>query len=211
MSELPPAILKDTVLRALAKKHGAPVWREKMRPFHALIRAIVAQQISGSAATSILARFTAHFGGDFPTPEELSATTPETLRTLGISPQKARYLHDLALRFSDGTIDEKRLRHMSSEEIITALTSIKGVGVWTVQMFLLFTLRRPDILPTLDLGIRKGFQNAYGLRSLPSHAQMEKLATPWRAHASIASWYLWRAADEAKAQTRRARPRKPKQ
>lgn len=76
---------------------------------------------------------------------------------------------------------------------------------------MLFTLRRPDILPTLDLGIRKGFQNAYGLRSLPNHAQMEKLATPWRAHASIASWYLWRAADEAKAQTRRARPRKPKQ
>lgn len=211
MSELPPAILKDKVLRALTKKHGAPVWPEDMRPFHALIRAIVAQQISSSAATSILARFKTLFGDDFPTPARLSATTPETLRSVGISPQKARYLHDLALRFSDGSIDEQRLSDMSSEEIIVALTSIKGVGVWTVQMFLLFTLRRPDILPTLDLGIKKGFQKAYGLRSLPTHAQMEKIAAPWRTHASIASWYLWRAADEAKTLAKPARLRKPKQ
>lgn len=192
------ALSKHAEFRPLIKKHGLPETPDKTRPFHALVRAIVYQQISGSAAASILTRFKKLFGGKLPTPQALAAMPAERLRTAGISPQKAKYLHDLALHFSNGSIDEKKLSRMTNEELITALTQVKGVGVWTVQMFLLFTLRRPDVLPTLDLGIKKGFQVVYGLRALPSHERMEQLARPWRMHASLASWYLWRAADEAR-------------
>lgn len=197
MTALPEEISADPLLYALAKKYGPPQWNDTKRPFPALVSAIIYQQISGAAAASIMKRFRGLYAGRMPTPRILAETSAETLRTAGISPQKARYLHDLARHFSDGTIRERDLVTMTNEEIITQLTRIKGVGVWTVHMFLLFALRRPDILPTLDLGIKKGFRIVYGLRTLPTHAQMERIARPWRAHASLASWYLWRAADEA--------------
>ena len=122
----------------------------------------------------------------------------EKMRAAGLSGQKASYIKDLAEKFSDGTIKHKTLHKMETEHIVEHLTQVKGIGVWTVHMFLIFTLNRPDVLPTGDLGIRKGFQIVYGLKNLPDHAHMEKLARPWRAHASTASWYLWRAADQAK-------------
>ncbi len=200
------ALRKHPEFLPLIRKHGLPEPRPKTRPFHALVRAIISQQISGAAAQSILARFKKLYRGRLPSPDELAATTPEELRGAGISPQKAGYLYDLARAFSDGTIDEKRLPRMTNEEIIANLTQVKGVGVWTVQMFLLFTLRRPDVLPTLDLGIRKGFMSLYRLRAEPSHERMELLAAPWRAHASLASWYLWRVADETR--TLRKKPKK---
>lgn len=198
METLPKEIRNDPVLRALAKKHGPIQWRETKRPFHALVSAIIYQQITGTAAASIQKRFRALYGGRMPSPKALAATPAEKLRTAGVSPQKARYLHDLAAHFAGGARRERMLADMTNDEIIAQLTRVKGVGVWTVHMFLLFTLRRPDILPTLDLGIKKGFQIAYGLRALPTHAQMERIARPWRMHASTASWYLWRAADETK-------------
>jgi DNA-3-methyladenine glycosylase II len=198
------ALRKHREFRPLIEKHGLPGPREKTRAFHALIRAIVSQQISGAAATSILRRFRKLYGGKLPSPLALAKTSAAKLRSAGISPQKAGYLHDLAQKFSDGTIVERRLARMSSEEIIVALTAVKGVGVWTVQMYLLFTLRRPDILPTGDLGIQNGFVALYGLHSRPSPAQMERIAAPWRAYASLASWYLWRAADATKAKKRDA-------
>ncbi len=135
----------------------------------------------------------------FPTARDVSNTSLVTLRSAGISPQKASYLHDLALKFSANEVPHRRFRHMTNDEIVTTLTTIKGIGIWTVHMFLIFTLNRPDVLPTGDLGIRKGFQIVYRLRTLPTHDQMERLARAWRPHASIASWYLWRAADEAKS------------
>jgi DNA-3-methyladenine glycosylase II len=199
------ALRKHPEFRPLIKKHGLPETRARSSAFHSLIRAIISQQISGAAATSILARFKGLYRGKLPSPQALAQTSVATLRGAGISPQKAGYLHDLAQKFSDGTVRERRLASMSSEEIVAALTLVKGVGVWTVQMYLLFTLRRPDILPTGDLGIQNGFVALYRLRAKPSPAQMERIAAPWRAHASLASWYLWRAADEAK--TARARLR----
>lgn len=195
------ALSKHPEFRPLIRAHGLPGPVEHASAFHSLTRAIIAQQISGSAAQSIITKFKKLYRGKLPSAKQLAATPVATLRGAGISPQKAGYLQDLARKFSDGTIREKQLANMTSGEIITTLTQVKGVGVWTVHMFLLFTLRRPDILPTGDLGIQNGFVALYNLRSRPSPAHMEKIATPWRAHASLASWYLWRAADAAKHST----------
>ena len=134
----------------------------------------------------------------FPSPEMVCAMPLGRMRTAGLSGQKASYIKDLAEKFTDGTIKHRSLHKMESADIVEHLTQVKGIGVWTVHMFLIFTLNRPDVLPTGDLGIRKGFQILYKLRDLPDHAQMEQLAKGWRAHASTASWYLWRVADGAK-------------
>lgn len=199
------ALHKHPEFRSLIRKHGLPEPRPAMSAFHSLTRAIIAQQISGAAATSILTRFKKLYRGKLPSPQQLAKTPTEKLRAAGISPQKANYLHDLAAKFSDGTVRENELASLGSEDIITALTQIKGVGVWTVQMYLLFTLRRPDILPTGDLGIQKGFRAVYGLRAKPSTERMERLAAPWREYASLASWYLWRATEEVPKKKKRAR------
>jgi DNA-3-methyladenine glycosylase II len=134
----------------------------------------------------------------FPTPEEVVKMPDAKLRSAGLSAQKISYLKDLAQKFADGSIEHRRFARMKSDDIIAHLTAVKGIGVWTAHMFLIFTLNRPDILPVGDLGIRKGFQILYKLDILPSPKEMERLAEPWREHASVASWYLWRLADEAK-------------
>ncbi len=213
MKESLAALKKYRHFARLIKKHGPPqLQRGGRTPFQALCRAIIYQQISGKAAASIYKKFLAAFGIElelpinwesrkaqkFPTPEEVLTMSDARLRAAGLSAQKTVYLKDLAQKFSDGTIAHKKLHKLTSEEIITTLVQVKGIGVWTVQMFLIFTLNRLDILPTGDLGVRKGFQTLYKLRALPSPTQMEKLAKPWRAHASVASWYLWRVADGEK-------------
>jgi DNA-3-methyladenine glycosylase II len=207
------AILKKhAAFKPLIRKHGPPKLRRGKNAFQALARAIIYQQISGKAAISIYRRFVGLFGialpetvdwekplaRKFPSPQEILDIPVEQLRAAGLSTQKISYLKDLALKFSDGTIDAARLNRMKSEDIVAHLTQIKGVGKWTAQMFLIFTLNRPDILPVGDLGIRKGFQILYKLRSLPSPTKMEKLAKDWREHASVACWYLWRVADGEK-------------
>ena len=198
---------KDKRFAALIKKHGAPELTRGTNLFQALARAIVYQQLSGKAAGTIYARFVALFNDSktpiskhtFPKPEVVLTMPFEKLRSVGLSGQKATYLHDLALKFTDGTIKYKSLHNMSTNEVTAHLTQVKGVGVWTVHMLQIFTLGRLDVLPTGDLGVRKGFQTFYKLKTLPTSKQMEKLAVPWRAHASVASWYMWRLADEAKA------------
>ena len=206
------ALRKHKHFAPLVRKHGAPKLRRGKNAFQALARAIIYQQISGAAAMSVYRKFVALFGitlegpidwekpsaRKFPTPEEVLAMPDAKLRSAGLSSQKAAYMKDLALKFSDGTIDAKKLNRMTSEELVTHVTQIKGIGVWTVQMFLIFTLNRTDILPVGDLGIRKGFQILYRLRELPTPQKMEKLAKDWREHASVASWYLWRVADGGK-------------
>lgn len=184
---------------ALIKKHGMPDLKRGRNPFQALIRAIIHQQVSGAAANTIHARFLALFPrGKFPTPLMVRAMPPAKMRAAGLSGQKTSYIKDLAEKFSDGTIRHRSLHRMTSDELVEHLVQVKGIGVWSVHMFLIFTLNRPDVLPTGDLGIRKGFQAVYGLKKLPEHSQMERLARAWRAHASVASWYLWRAADARK-------------
>ena len=205
---------RDRRFAPLIRKHGVPDFnRPHMRRtdvFQSLCRAIVYQQLSGKAAATILVRFIGLFQAErsnvrptrsnitFPTPNDVWKMSVHKMRAAGLSMQKVSYLKDLAEKFSDGTIRHRSLGRMQSADIVEHLTQVKGVGVWTVHMFLIFTLNRPDVLPTGDLGIRKGFQMLYKLKDLPDHKTMEKLALPWREHASAAAWYLWRAADEAK-------------
>ncbi len=189
---------KDPRFASLVQKYGLPKWEERGDPFRSLVRSIVYQQVTGKAAASILAKFVALFPSDFPTPAQVLKKSVEDLRGAGLSGQKVSYVRDLAEKFLDGTIDPSQFPRMTNEEIIEHVLRVKGVGVWTAHMFLMTTLKRPDILPMGDLGIQKGFQIVYKLRSLPTAAKMEQLAKPWRAHATAASWYLWRAADDAK-------------
>lgn len=190
---------KDPHLAPWVEKHGAPKWEERGDPFRSLVRSIIYQQVTGKAAASILSKFALLFGANgFPTPAQVLEKSVEELRSAGLSGQKTTYIRDLAEKFLDGTIDPLQFPKMTNDEIIEHVVRVKGVGVWTAHMFLMTTLKRPDILPTGDLGIQKGFQVVYKLRSLPTHKKMEQLAKPWRAHATAAAWYLWRAADEAK-------------
>ena len=203
---VPEEILKDPKLAKWVREHGLiddNSWKRPKDPFHSLIRSIIYQQVSGKAAASILKKFKRLFGNKFPTPLEVLAKADEELRSAGLSGQKARYIRDLAQKFHDHTIEPRKFPRMTNEEIIEHLTRVKGIGVWTAHMFLIFTLKRPDILPTLDLGVRKGFQVVYHLRKMPSHEQMEKIATPWRKHASLASLYLWRLADRSKPEKKK--------
>jgi len=190
---------KDKYFGPLIKKHGLPELKRGSNVFEALVRSIVYQQLSGKAAATIYGRFRALFAGKkFPAPEEVSKVPFEKLRSVGLSNQKASYILDLAAKFADGTIAHKKLSRMKNEEIVGHLTQVKGIGEWTVHMFLMFTLNRPDVLPVGDLGIKKGFQIVYKLRTMPDSKKMEKLAALWRPHATTACWYLWRAADEKK-------------
>ncbi len=189
---------KDKHLGAFIKAHGPLKHR---RPhtggaFQALAESIIYQQLSGKAAGTILQRFIALYPGKkFPAPTEVLKTRVPKLRSAGLSGQKAAYLKDLAAKFADGTIDPKRFPRMSDEEIIEHVTAVKGIGEWTAQMFLMFTLHRPDILPTGDLGVQKRFQKLFKLRAKPSPERMEKLAESWSGHRTIASMYLWRLLD----------------
>lgn len=199
--DIPEEIMSDKKLAKWVKEHGLiddKDWRRPKNPFHSLIRSIVYQQVSGKAAASILNKFKNLFGGRFPTPDEVLEKTGEELRSVGLSRGKVIYIRDLAEKFKDGTINPRKFPRMSNDEIIEHLTRVKGIGTWTAHMFLLFTLRRPDVLPTLDLAIRKGFQIVYGLREIPEHEAMERLARGWRKHASLASLYLWRIYETGK-------------
>jgi len=161
--------------------------------FDHLTRAIVYQQLSGKAAATIHSRIHALYGGRPPTPAELASTPAARLRRAGLSRQKLAYLKDLARRAAAGRLLLEALDALPDESVIETLTAVRGVGVWTAQMFLMFRLGRLDILPVLDLGIQKGIRHVYGLRRLPSPAQMERIAAPWRPYRSVACWYLWRA------------------
>ena len=193
---------RDPRFLRLIQKHGVLQHEKRSNPFHALVRSIIHQQVSGKAAASIMNKYLSLFPGQSatrpPTPEQVVATPIETLRSAGLSGQKASYIHDTAAKFADGTITPQKLTKMTNDEVVEHLVQIKGVGTWTAHMFLMFTMRRLDVLPTGDLGIQNGFQIVYKLKTLPDHKKMEQLARPWRAHASLAARYLWCEADDAK-------------
>ncbi|MBV9159476.1 MAG: DNA-3-methyladenine glycosylase 2 family protein [Candidatus Kaiserbacteria bacterium] len=196
------ALRKDPKMAALIKKHGLPDltrYHGKISVFESLLRSIVYQQLSGYAAAAIHGRVLALFRGGKPSPQALLKIRAPRLRKAGLSIQKITYVRDLAKKCIDGTVDEKRFPKMTSEEIVEHLVAVKGIGAWTAHMMLIFRLHRTDILPVGDLAIRKGFQKVYGLKHMPSSKEMEKIASPWRDHASIASWYLWREMDGAKS------------
>ena len=163
--------------------------------FDHLVRAIVYQQLAGKAAATIYGRVQALYGGRPPTPAELAGTSAARLRRAGLSRQKLGYLKDLARRVASGRLALEALDGLPDEAVIEALTVVRGVGVWTAQMFLMFRLGRLDVLPVLDLGIQKGMQRAYALRRMPKPAEMERIAAGWSPYRSVACWYLWRAAE----------------
>ncbi len=177
-----------------ARRRGRP-----SDPYGALVRTIVGQQLSVKAARSIYERLTALFGGRTPTPEELVAADPEQVRAVGLSRPKVAYLRDLAERVVDGDLDLDGLAEMGDEEIARQLIAVKGLGQWTVDMFLMFHLGRPDVLPVGDLGVRRAVERAYGLEALPDAATLEALAERWRPHRTLACIYLWRSLDNEPA------------
>lgn len=184
----------DPVMRAIIEKIG-PCRMEFGPPeFHSLAEAIVYQQLNGKAAVTIFKRFAA-LAGEPLTPEGILTLSDEQLRAVGLSRQKSAYLKDLAAKTRDGLLNFARLPDMSDEEVIKHLTQVKGIGVWTAHMFLMFSLRRPDVLPTGDYGVQAAIRKHYNKRKLPKPHIMEKIAKPWAPYRSVACWYLWRSLD----------------
>jgi DNA-3-methyladenine glycosylase II len=184
----------DPILRAIIE-HVGPCRMEFGEPtFHSLAEAIVYQQLNGKAAVTIFKRFAA-VAGEPLTPDGILKLSPEQLRGVGLSKQKSSYLRDMAERAQRDQLDFTRLLNLSDDEVIGHLTQVKGVGVWTAHMFLMFTLRRPNVLPTGDFGIRMAIKKQYNKRKLPTPEVMEKIARPWEPYRSVACWYLWRSLD----------------
>ena len=184
----------DPVLRGVIERVGPYrlVPRAEGTHFDALARAILYQQLSGKAAATIHGRLRALYGDRDPTPAELLATPDERLRGAGVSRQKLGYLRSLAEHAATGALPLDTIHTLADDAVIDALVAVKGVGRWTAQMFLMFRLGRPDVLPELDLGVQKGIQLAYGLRSLPTPKQVLKRGAAWAPYRSVASWYMWR-------------------
>lgn len=164
--------------------------------FQAVARSIVYQQLSGKAAATIHGRFCALFPDDGPSAARVARLSDDALRAAGLSGQKSRYLRDLAAQTMAGVVPIETLDAMSDDDVIQALTAVKGVGRWTAQMFLMFRLGRPDVLPDLDLGVQRGVQRLLGLRRLPLPKRVAKEGARWAPYRTVASWYLWRLADE---------------
>ena len=190
----------DPVMRRLVDERGPLDEAERRRgrplePYGALVRSIVGQQLSTKAARSIYERLTALFDGRTPSPEELLAADPEEVRSAGLSRPKVAYLRSLAEHVESGELELARLSELPDEEVTEQLTAVKGLGQWTADMFLIFHLGRPDVLPVGDLGIRRAVERAYELSELPDAAQLIEIGEPWRPHRSLASLYLWRSLD----------------
>lgn len=186
--------LKDPVLKGIIARVGGYAIQFREPVFETLVRSIVFQQLSGRVASVIFGRLAAALGGPV-TPENILRLRPARMRKLGLSTQKTAYIRDLARHTRDGKVVFPELAAMDDAAVIEHLTQVKGIGVWTAQMFLIFALKRTDVLPTGDLGIRSAMRKAYGLEELPSPACMEELAREWRPYCSVASWYLWRSLD----------------
>jgi len=184
----------DPVLAAIIRDVGPCRLRtdETGGAFAALVESIVYQQITGKAAASIYGRVRTLIKRRHPRPQDILAATEEALRGAGLSRQKVAYLRDLAEKVRDG-LKLRALGRLENEAVIEALTEVKGIGRWTVEMFLIFRLGRLDVLPVHDYGIRKAMQRAYRLRKLPNPDRMRRLAEPWRPYRSVACWYLWRS------------------
>ena len=187
-------VLRDLIDRIGVDSLGNRRIARSRDHYGALVRTIVGQQLSTRAARAIYDRLTARFGGRAPTPEEVLADDPDELRTgAGLSHAKVRYLRSLAEHVLDGSLELGKLGRLSDEEVTARLTAISGIGRWSADMFLMFHLQRPDVLPVGDLGIRKAFQSVYGLTGLPEAAEMERIAEPWRPQRSLACLFLWRS------------------
>jgi len=190
-----------SLARVIRRVGNCPIRaRRGVAPWQALVRAVAYQQLNGRAAETIFSRFLALFPKPgFPLPEQILAASDARLRSAGLSRAKAIAIKDIAAKTVAGVVpDRRRIARLSDTEVVEQLTVIRGVGPWTVEMLLIFTLGRPDVLPATDYGIRSGFARVYPGRALPEPAQILRHGEIWRPYRSIASWYLWRAADLAK-------------
>ena len=169
----------------------------KKNHFEALVTAIIYQQISGSAGDSIFRRFKSVYGGRTPTPSVFLSTKESVVRKAGISPQKYSYLKDLSERIEDGRLELRKFYRMDDAAVVEELDEVRGIGRWTAEMFLMFTLGRTDVLPVDDLGLRKGLMKAYGLKSMPEEAKFRKIAEKWHPYCTMASLCLWRSLDNS--------------
>jgi DNA-3-methyladenine glycosylase II len=184
----------DPILRAIIEQVGPCRMEFDPPEFDSLAEAIVYQQLNGKAAFTIFKRFAA-LAGEPLTPQGILKLSEAQMRSVGLSKQKSSYLKDMAERAARGELDFSRLPEMADDEVIQHLTQVKGVGVWTAHMFLMFTLRRPNVLPTGDYGIQMAIKKHYKKRKLPKPEHMEKIARHWEPYRSVACWYLWRSLD----------------
>jgi len=194
----------DPVMERLIEEHGDLVRRDLRRDrpgdaYGALLRSIVGQQLSTRAASTIYGRMLELFGGHAPTPKQLLTADPDEIRAAGLSRPKIAYLRDLARHVEEGTLELERLPDLPDEQVAAQLTAIKGLGQWTADMFLMFHLRRPDVLPVGDQGIRRAVKVEYRLRKFPDPKRLEKIARPWRPYRTLACLYLWSSLDNTPA------------
>lgn len=187
----------DPILGAVIAYAPLPTIAPHGNYYQSLVQSIISQQLSVKAAATILRRFTALFTSDFPSPVEILEKDIEIFRSVGLSRQKASYILDLAEKVQNGTIKFSHLDSLSNQEIINELVQVKGVGVWTVHMFLMFCMGRLTVLPTGDLGIRNGIQKLYGLPERPQATEIEAIARSnnWHPYETLASWYIWHSLD----------------
>jgi DNA-3-methyladenine glycosylase II len=188
-------VRRDPVLRPVIRRVGPCGMRRRTGPYRFLVRSVLYQQLAGKAAAAIEARLHAAFGGRVPPPETLRDAPEPVLRGAGLSRQKIAALRAIAEAFAEGHVRPARLHRLADEEVVEAVTTIRGVGEWTAHMLLMFCLGRPDVLPVGDYGVRKAARELYGLGDLPKAPELEALAEPWRPYRSVASWYLWRSLD----------------
>jgi DNA-3-methyladenine glycosylase II len=185
----------DPVVGRLIEQHGPYRPRPAMDHYESLLRTILFQQLNGTAASTIQRRWMDLYGGRYPTPPELLATTDEAFRGTGVSRQKAGYMRDLAAQIIAGHLDFAGIEALPDDEVVERVTQVKGLGEWSAHMFLMFQLGRPDVLPVGDYGVRNGMRVAYGLPELPGPAQALEIGEPWAPFRSVASWYMWRAVE----------------
>lgn len=183
----------DPVLGTMIEAAAGASLRQRRDPFYSLARSIVGQQISVKAAESVWQKLMARV--ETMAPEAVAAHDEDALRTCGLSRQKALYLISLAGHFTDGSLEHEHWPEMDDEAVIERLTQVKGIGRWTAEMFLIFHLVRPDVLPVADIGIQKAMRNHYTNGEKPSASRMLEIAEPWRPWRSVAVWYLWRSLD----------------
>lgn len=186
---------RDPVMRAIVKACGPFDLETRGKPYEALLRSILYQQLAGAAAAAIERRLLANFGAKIPTPQQLADLEDTQYRAAGVSRQKMGYMRSLGEEFSAGRLDDKVIMKSPDDEVIEMVTQVKGIGPWTADMLLLFCLGRPDVLPVGDFGVRASMKAAYGLDDMPRPTQMEEIAQPWRPYRSAATWYLWRRSD----------------
>jgi len=187
----------DPVMASIIKEIGrcGLVRSKRADPFIAIVEAIIWQQLSGKAARTIYERFLKIFPNGRPTPATILATPDEAMRAAGLSRGKVAYLRDLSTKVLDGTVHLESLETMANDDVVAAMTKVKGIGQWSAEMFLMFRLQRADVLPVGDLGIVKAIQRHYRLRKTPTPDRMLKIAESWRPYRSVASWYLWASLD----------------